>query len=339
MAYFPSYKVVITLAILLLSLSSSSAYKQNPFDNNKLYADFYSQTCPNLLTTVSSAVQEAIKKEPRMGASLLRLHFHDCFVNGCDASVLLDDTSSFKGEKGAAPNKNSARGFEIIDTIKTNVEKVCNNTVSCADILAIVARDSVVQLGGSGWKVKLGRRDSLSASLAAANNGSIPGPTSSLANLTSRFKQLGLTTKDLVALSGINSLIDQITNTEPSRCTSFRNRIYNDNNINGSFVKERRGNCPKASGSGDNNLAPLDTMTPVIFDNNYFKNLIGKNGLLHSDQELFNGNPTDSIVNLYSGDQNTFNKDFAAAMIKMGDISPLIGPNQGQIRINCRKPN
>ncbi|KAI3874109.1 hypothetical protein MKX03_029785, partial [Papaver bracteatum] len=62
---------------------------------------------------------------------------------GCDASILLDDTSSFAGEKTAGPNANSVRGFDIIDTIKAQVEALCPKTVSCADILAVAARDSV----------------------------------------------------------------------------------------------------------------------------------------------------------------------------------------------------
>ncbi|PIN01262.1 Peroxidase [Handroanthus impetiginosus] len=135
MASFSFLKGAITLAFLFLFLSSSSA---------QLSTDFYSKSCPNLFNTVKSVVRSAIQKEARMGASLLRLFFHDCFVNGCDGSVLLDDTSSFTGEKNATPNRNSARGFDVIDNIKSAVEKACPGVVSCADVLAIAARDSVV---------------------------------------------------------------------------------------------------------------------------------------------------------------------------------------------------
>ncbi|GFQ05321.1 peroxidase 52 [Phtheirospermum japonicum] len=188
---------MITLAVTLVFLisSSSSAY-------NKLSPDFYSQSCPNLLATVKSVVQDAIKKEARMGASLLRLHFHDCFVNGCDASILLDDTPSLKGEKGAAANLNSARGFKVVDSIKTELEDKCPGVVSCADILALAARDSVVILGGPDWNVELGRRDARTASLADANNG-IPLSNWTLDAIISRFSAFGFSTKELVALTGL----------------------------------------------------------------------------------------------------------------------------------------
>ncbi|PON41857.1 Peroxidase [Parasponia andersonii] len=315
--------VIVTLAIVLVVFTGTSSAK--------LSTDFYSKSCPKVFSTIKSVVHSAIVKERRIGASLLRLFFHDCFVNGCDGSILLDDTSSFTGEKTARPNNNSVRGFGVVDKIKAEVEEVCPGVVSCADILAIASRDSVVILGGPDWDVKLGRRDSKTASLAAANSGVIPPPTSTLSNLINRFQAQGLSAMDMVALSGAHTI-------GKARCTSFRDRIYEETNIDSSFAKSRQRNCPRKAPSGDNNLANLDVSTPNKFDNFYYKNLLNQEGLLHSDQILFNGGSTDSLVKKYSSKPNIFNSDFVKAMIKMGDIDPLTGSN-GEIRKHCAKVN
>ncbi|CAL0315665.1 unnamed protein product [Lupinus luteus] len=315
--------VMLALFFLLLTVSSSAQLSEN----------FYSKKCPKVFNAVKSVVHSAIAKEPRIGASLLRLHFHDCFVNGCDGSILLDDTSSFRGEKTAPPNNNSVRGFEVIDAIKSKVEETCPGVVSCADIVAIAARDSTAILGGPYWNVKLGRRDSKTASFSDASSGVIPPPFSTLSNLISRFQAQGLSVKDMVALSGAHTI-------GKARCASYRDRIYNDTNIDKLFAKSRQRNCPrKSSGTPkDNNVAVLDFRTPTHFDNLYYKNLINKKGLLHSDQELFNGGSTDSLVRAYSNNEKAFNSDFVTAMIKMGNIKPLTG-SKGQIRKHCRRAN
>ncbi|XP_010543687.1 PREDICTED: peroxidase 52 [Tarenaya hassleriana] len=322
-----SKHILIAFVLVLTSLVLNG---NNYTVEAQLTTNFYSSSCPNLLSTVRSAMQSAVNREARAGASILRLFFHDCFVNGCDGSILLDDTSNFTGEKNANPNRNSARGFDVIDNIKTAVERACPGVVSCADILAVAARDGVVLLGGPNWNVKLGRRDARTASQSGANS-NIPAPTSSLSQLISSFGNVGLSTRDMVALSGGHTI-------GQARCTSFRTRIYNETNINSAFATTRQQTCPRTAGSGDGNLAPLDIQTPANFNNDYFKNLMAQRGLLHSDQELFNGGSTDSIVRTYSSNPATFNSDFVAAMIKMGDISPLTG-NSGEIRRNCRRLN
>nr|XP_043611352.1 cationic peroxidase 1-like [Erigeron canadensis] len=309
-----------TCILILFALIKTSS--------GQLSANFYASSCPNFSSIISSAVNSAVSNEARMGASLLRLHFHDCFVNGCDASVLLDDTANFTGEKTAGPNNNSLRGFDVIDTIKTQLESSCPGVVSCADLLATAARDSVVALGGPSWNLNFGRRDSTTASLSAANN-NIPAPTLNLSGLISSFSNQGFTTNEMVALSGSHTI-------GQARCTVFRNRLYNENNINSSFATSVRANCP--SSGGDNNLSPLDAATPTSFDNAYFNNLLNQNGLLHSDQELFNGGSTDAQVRTYSSNPATFSTDFANGMIKMSNLNPLTG-SSGQVRTNCRRTN
>ncbi|CAI0399528.1 unnamed protein product [Linum tenue] len=311
-----AHSCLLAVALLLVVAFAGKSSAQ-------LSTNFYSKSCPKLLTTVRSAVKSAVSRERRMAASLLRLHFHDCFVNGCDGSILLDDTPTFTGEQTARPNNRSVRGFEVIDDIKSKVEKVCPGIVSCADILAIAARDSTVLVKGPNWKVRLGRRDSKTASLAAANSGVIPPPTATLNELITRFQARGLSAKDMVALSGSHTI-------GQARCVTT--------NINSNFARTRQERCPSAANSGDDRLAPLDVKTAAFFDNKYYKNLVKQKGLLHSDQILFDGGSADSLVRSYSKNPKAFAADFAAAMIKMGNIDPLTG-SQGEIRKKCGRPN
>ncbi|KAH9716646.1 peroxidase [Citrus sinensis] len=241
------------------------------------------------------------------------------YSKGCDASVLLDDTSSFTGEKSANANANSIRGFEVIDSVKSKVESLCPGVVSCADILAVAARDSVVAFGGPSWTVQLGRRDSTAASSSAVNT-NIPSPLMDLNDLISNFAKKGFRAHTI----------------GQARCILFRQSIYNETNIDSEFATSLKSNCP--SSGGDDNLSPLDATSSVLFDNGYFRDLVNNKGVFHSEQQLFNGGSTDSQVTTYSTIIGTFYADFANAMVKMGNLSPLTGTD-GQIRTNCRKIN
>ncbi|KAK7341322.1 hypothetical protein VNO80_24248 [Phaseolus coccineus] len=298
----------------------------------QLSSKFYDSTCPNALTTIRTVTRSAVSKERRMAASLIRLHFHDCFVQGCDASILLDDSSSIESEKTAPQNFNSVRGYDVIDQAKTEVEKVCPGVVSCADIVAVAARDASFAVGGPSWTVKVGRRDSTTASKSEATT-DLPRFTDDVEILISRFDKKGLTARDMVTLSGAHTI-------GQAQCSTFRGRIYNNaSDIDAGFASTLQRGCPSlVNDDNDKKLAALDLVTPNSFDNNYFKNLIQKKGLLHSDKVLFSGGSTDSIVSEYSNNPTTFKSDFAAAMIKMGDIQPLTG-SAGIIRKICSSVN
>ncbi|XP_043708584.1 peroxidase 10-like [Telopea speciosissima] len=298
---------------------------------------FYDNSCPNLTKIVRNGVWSAISNDTRMAASLLRLHFHDCFVNGCDGSVLLDDTSSFTGEKNAGPNRNSVRGFEVIDTIKANVEKSCPSTVSCTDILTLAAREAVYLSAGYSyyWIVPLGRRDGTTASQSAANQ-QIPSPFEPLENITAKFTSKGLTMKDVVVLSGAHTI-------GFAQCSSFKQRLFNYNSsgqpdptLESSLLKNLQTTCP--DDNSDTNLAPLDPVTTNKFDNVYYKNLVNNSGLLQSDQALMGDSNSSAMVNYYSKYPYLFAQDFGTSMVKMGKISVLTG-NDGEIRKNCHVVN
>ncbi|GAA0148226.1 peroxidase [Lithospermum erythrorhizon] len=318
-----SHAFLVIVFLMLIRMSNST-----PSPSSSLSPSYYDRICPAALPTIRRVVRAAVRRERRMGASLLRLHFHDCFVNGCDGSVLLDPSLAFDGEKNAIPNVGSLRGFEVVDAIKAEVDRICRKpVVSCADILAVAARDSVVALGGPSWRVLLGRRDATTASSAATT--ALPPPFLSLSALIANFARQGLSVVDLVALSGGHTI-------GFSRCQNFRNRIYTETNINPIFAQRAQQTCPLTE--GNENLAGFDP-TAFVFDTKYFTSLVNKEGLLHSDQELFNGGgETDALVQKYSKNPRAFARDFAQSMINMGNIKPLTGSN-GQIRVDCRKVN
>ncbi|KAH7514726.1 hypothetical protein FEM48_Zijuj11G0121100 [Ziziphus jujuba var. spinosa] len=314
--------------VLIILMSLSSITKTTCSSSSILSPNFYDQSCPCALPAIKLVVEDAVQKEPRMAASLLRLHFHDCFVNGCDGSLLLDTTDTIDSEKNSAANRNSTRGFNVVDDIKREVDTCCGGAVvSCADILAVAARDSVGAVGGPTWEVQLGRRDATTASKTAAD-ANIPPSFLDLPALIDNFKNHGLDEKDLVLLSAAHNL-------GFAQCLFFKNRIYNETDIDPAFAEHLKSACP--INGGDSNLSPLDP-SPASFDRSYLTNLVQHRGLLHSDQALFSGGYTDELVKIYSIDDMAFRSDFAQSMIKMGNIQPLTG-DEGEIRRDCRKVN
>ncbi|KAG4121664.1 hypothetical protein ERO13_D11G221700v2 [Gossypium hirsutum] len=319
-----SFQMITTLFLLAMMVGTS---------NSQLSATYYAKTCPNASSIVRSVLQQAEQNDIWIFPKLVRLHFHDCFVHGCDASLLLNGTDS---EKTATPNL-STDGYAVIDDIKTALEKACPRVVSCADILALAAQISVSLGGGPTWKVPLGRRDSQTTH--REGTGTIPTGHESLANIATLFKSMGLDSTDLVALSGVHTF-------GRARCAAFMDRLYNFNNVsgkidpilNGTYAKTLGQLCPK--GGDVTSLIDLDEQTSLTFDNKYFLNLQNRRGLLQTDQELFStkGAETVAIVNRFASSQSQFFNSFAKAMIKMGNINPLTGTN-GEIRLDCRKIN
>ncbi|KAK4265680.1 hypothetical protein QN277_026697 [Acacia crassicarpa] len=69
--------------------------------NAQLSSSFYDTTCPNASSIVRGVTEQAAQSDVRIGAKLIRLHFHDCFVDGCDGSILLDNGNGILSEKEA----------------------------------------------------------------------------------------------------------------------------------------------------------------------------------------------------------------------------------------------
>ncbi|KAG5227571.1 peroxidase [Salix suchowensis] len=310
-----------------------------PLAHCQLTPTFYDQTCPNVSSIIRNVIATELATDARIGGSLIRLHFHDCFVNGCDASLLLDNSDTIVSEKEAGGNNNSARGFDVVDRMKALLESACPATVSCADILTIAAEESVVLAGGPNWTVPLGRRDSTTASRDAANS-FLPAPFLTLAQLRESFTNVSLNNNsDLVALSGAHTF-------GRAKCSTFNFRLYNfsgsgapDPSLDATFLAALQQLCPQG-GDGDV-ITDLDLTTPDVFDSNYYSNLQANRGLLQTDQELFSTVGADDIialVNTFSANQTAFFESFVESMIRMGNLSPLTG-TEGEIRLNCSVVN
>ncbi|KAG8049911.1 hypothetical protein GUJ93_ZPchr0009g984 [Zizania palustris] len=300
----------------------------------ELRVGYYAETCPDAEAIVRDAVARAREREARSVASVMRLQFHDCFVNGCDGSVLMDATPTMAGEKEALSNINSLRSFEVVDEIKEKLEERCPGVVSCADIIVIAARDAVALTGGPNWDVRLGREDSLTASQEDSDR-IMPSPRANASALVRLFAGYNLSVTDLVALSGSHSI-------GKARCFSIVFRLYNqsgsgrpDPHMSPAYRSALDALCPHG---GDENVTGGMDATPLVFDNQYFKDLVRLRGFLNSDQTLFSDNNagTRRVVKQFSKSQDAFFRAFAEGMIKMGEQQ---NPKKGEIRRNCRVAN
>ncbi|PAN19424.1 hypothetical protein GQ55_3G262200 [Panicum hallii var. hallii] len=303
-------------AVLLMLALAGAAHGHPPSSaaGSALSSAFYDASCPGAHDVVRRVIQDARVSDPRIPASLTRLHFHDCFVNGCDGSLLLDDDlPAIETEKTVPANDNSARGFEVVDDIKSALEEACPGIVSCADILALAAEMSVELAGGPRWRVLLGRRDGTATNIESARN--LPNFFDPLDVLQEKFRNVNLDDTDLVALQGAHTF----------------------GKVQCQFTTE---NC--TSGQPEGALENLDKATPKVFDNKYYGNILQGRAQLPSDQIMLSdpaaAATTAPIVHRFASNQKDFFRNFAASMIKMGNISPLTGKD-GEIRKNCRRIN
>lgn len=316
--------------------NATSRSKSSPV-HHQLTLDFYSSTCPQLDDIVSTVTAARFKESPVSAPATIRLFFHDCFVEGCDASILLEPGSegSTLVEKEMPENKNLApEGFQTIKLIKMAVESKCPGAVTCADILAIAARDFIHLVGGPYYPVKKGRKDS-KASKPSKVKYNLPTSNSTLNHLIQLFASKGLTKDDLVALSGAHSI-------GFAHCDQFLPRLYNyrrtnkpDPLLDPQLLKELQLYCPRYGGN-DDIVAPLDVQTPFLFDHAYYGNLQKKLGLLETDQELYMDYRTKTLADGFGKDKQKFFVAFVLAMEKMGSIKIKKG-KKGEIRRDCSR--
>ncbi|PRQ30529.1 putative peroxidase [Rosa chinensis] len=326
--------------------------------------DFYRNTCPEAEGLVRSKMAWIYGQHRNASAQLLRLFFHDCFIEGCDASVLLDDSNGNANhaiEKQAIPNK-SLKGFDKIDQIKEMLENECPGVVSCADILTLATRDAIVLAGGPFYPILTGRRDSTRSFFNEAMMG-IPRPDDNINQTLHQFSLRGFDERETVALLGGHNIGKIGCEFIMSRINNFKGTGQPDPTIPPEFLREMKLNC-----EDDNNESTsiAAAASPLVsrglserfttdgmsyyqqlsssvssgagFDSHYYQSLLRGRGLLFADQQLMANKRTARLVAAYASDDGSaFQMDFARAMMKMSDLNVLTG-SQGQVRFDCSLP-
>nr|CAB3493122.1 unnamed protein product [Digitaria exilis] len=313
------------LAVFLAALAAAAGVAA------QLREDYYAAVCPDLETIVRDAVTKKVQAQPVAVGATIRLFFHDCFVEGCDASVILVSTGNNTAEKDHPSNLSLAGdGFDTVIQAKAAVDAVpaCANQVSCADILALATRDVIVLAGGPSYTVELGRLDGL-VSLSTNVDGKLPPPSFNLDQLLSVFVPNNLTLADLIALSAAHTV-------GLGHCGTFANRIQPasvDPTMNATYAADLLAACP--AGVDRNVALELDPVTPDAFDNQYFVNLVNGRGLLASDQVLYSDARSQPTVVAWSQNADAFNAAFVDAITKLGRVGVKTDPSMGNIRRDC----
>jgi len=325
--YFP-----MTFPILFLLFISL------PFSSAKLNVDYYKQTCPDFEKIVRENIFNKHSASPATAPGILRLFFHDCITDGCDASILISSTAyNPHAEKDAEPNLSlSGDAYDIINKIKNALEIACPGVVSCSDIVAQATRDLVKMVGGPFYPVKLGRKDSR-VSDGSRTEKALPTTKMTMDDIISKFTVKNFTIKEMVALTGAHTI-------GFTHCKEFSDRIFNysktsetDPTLHPKLVKGLREVCKNYT--TDPNMAAFnDVRSPGKFDNAYFQNVLKGLGLLRTDAMLGSDPRTRPIVELYSKDEQAFFNDFARAIEKVSVLGVKTG-KQGEVRNRCDQFN
>ncbi|BAF20363.1 peroxidase 45 [Oryza sativa Japonica Group] len=293
----------------------------------QLRTDYYSTICPNLETIVRSSVKQSMAASPISAPATLRLFFHDCAVRGCDASIMIVNSNGDDEWRNSDNQSLKPEGFTTVLNAKAAVDSdpQCRYKVSCADILALAARESVYQSGGPNYQVELGRYD---GRVSTRDSVVLPHANFNLDQLNAFFAGLGLSQTDMIALSGGHTF-------GAADCRFFQYRIGADPAMDQGFAAQLRNTC----GGNPNNFAFLNGATPAAFDNAYYRGLQQGRGLLGSDQALHADQRSRGTVDYYAWSQSAFFGGFAAAMTRLGRVGVKTAATGGEIRRDCRFPN
>ncbi|KAM0944371.1 putative peroxidase [Dioscorea sansibarensis] len=318
---------VAVAPVLLVSIAVAEIVHAG--GNAGLSYDFYQQTCPQVESIMRKTLLPIFMSDPRSPAAFLRLFFHDCLVQGCDASILLDNNS---GEMASGKNF-GIRDRELIQLMNSLLEVHCPGAVSCADIIALAAREAVAFSGGPCLDIPLGRKDATVSSFLQAD-AELPSAKDGVDRALAILSSKGMSIEESVAILGAHSI-------GVGHCLSIVHRLYDreerhkDYNMDYGYEIMLRLKCPFKVPSSNETFVAND-LTSLIFDNQYYKDIVSGRGLFTVDSEIALDPRTAPFVKMFAEDQEYFFRSFSMAFVRLSSSVIL---STGEIRRVCNRVN
>ncbi|GKV30552.1 hypothetical protein SLEP1_g39353 [Rubroshorea leprosula] len=245
-----------------------------------LRVGFYNSSCPQAESIVRGVVHYHFTTDKSITAALLRMHFHDCFVRVSFISFPnhIHSTDKNQSEKDAGPNF-TVRGYELIDKAKNALEAACPLVVSCADIITIATRYAVALAGGPSYVIPTERQGGLVSDPSEIN---LPGPTFPVSKAFQNFQSKNLSLNDMATRLGAHAVGVAHCNFFVERLSDFQGTGSPDPSMDPALAAKLRQDCSMV---GDT-TAFLDQNSSFVVDNQYYKEILLKRGILQIDQEF-----------------------------------------------------
>ncbi|KAL3701521.1 hypothetical protein R1sor_019543 [Riccia sorocarpa] len=325
-----SAKSLVGFLLLVLTLSSHFSEAQA-----QLSANYYDASCPNLRAIVANAflLQLNVTRLVAAPASLMRIAFHDCAVDGCQASNLLSSQPGVTDEK-LSPRNLGLNNVDIILNIKQTVEQSCPGIVSCADLIVLVAHEAIKYSAGPILPLEFGRKDAKTASTAAATN-QLLGPDASVQQVLDAFAKMNIGVSGTVALLGSHTL-------GVAHCANIVGRLYPPDATlsqpqNFAFLAQLQAQCPQ---NYNPNTFVQNDVSNTLFDSAYYQGAMTGRGLLAIDDQLARDPNTRSIVQNWAINTIGFRQEFQNAFLQMTRYKVLTGTGPDrEVRRDCRFVN
>lgn len=130
-----------------------------------------------------------------------------------------------------------------------------------------------------------------------------------------------------------------------AHCNAFSERFHLntkgeftliDASLDKNYAAQLTQQCP--AGASASKTVNNDPETPLVFDNQYYREILAHKGLFQSDSALLNDERTMNKVVAFANDQNSFFVNWAESFVRLSSVGVKTG-DEGEIRVSCEVIN